>query len=752
MYHSSTFKKIKTILQIAVVGVLLVVYGNNCGRDKSSPAGGAAPGGSGNNAQNLASCLSQSGKVCTYFGYFPGISSGVSGLQAPVRSASKFAFDRNGNLIFYSAPLNIIFRYIVSTGILNVVAGDGTVQTPYGGADARSSGLLPVGGIAVDSRNNIYWSSSANGIVYKIDASTNIIGRYLGVGHISGASCSTWAEGSAASAVDPCGVTGLAFDSLDNLYFIDTGGAHKVYKVENATGLVTTYAGGGATNPSTSATNCDGTTSSRIAYPDTLTIAPGNDDLYVTTYYNRVCKVVTGQPLKLVLVAGDGSSVNSGDGLAPTAAGLFGSPYVVPESGSNPRYIYILSGKVIRRIDNFPPPGGGPPVISTVAGTGTTGQPVSGTPAMSAQFSNILGGALSPVTGELYLASGTMIYKIRSSDQTVQAVAGLMPNIQATNSPRDYFNNWVTSLSSRLAFSIDETKVYLPVLSLSKIISVDITTGAFEDLAGTGVSGNNGDGPALTTQLKTPKTIRFYNSALYFSDSGSYTIRKLEGGSISTVAGTLGTNGGAGGRGSGDGSAANTAIFSNVLSDFDIDPMTGVFYVVDNIDIRKFTIGGTISTEYTAIDSITGQGIHLRSIAVVNNTVYFLGDDCKLRRMPTAGGAVTVVAGTGTCGYSGDGGPMIAANISPWTLQAWNGKLFLVDTSYGKVIRQFNFTTGNMELVAGTPAIGGYTAEASALTYLSGLGSMALKSDGSFIFWDSGRALLRGWQKGFARF
>ena len=74
-----------------------------------------------------------------------------------------------------------------------------------------------------------------------------------------------------------------------------------------------------------------------------------------------------------------------------------------------------------------------------------------------------------------------------------------------------------------------------------------------------------------------------------------------------------------------------------------------------------------------------------------------------IRRVDAATGVITTVAGTGTEGYSGDGGPATAATFNqPYSLQVdTNGDVYVVDR-LNFVIRRIEAATGTITTVAGT--------------------------------------------------
>ncbi|MBM3226125.1 MAG: hypothetical protein FJZ47_20345, partial [Candidatus Tectomicrobia bacterium] len=78
-----------------------------------------------------------------------------------------------------------------------------------------------------------------------------------------------------------------------------------------------------------------------------------------------------------------------------------------------------------------------------------------------------------------------------------------------------------------------------------------------------------------------------------------------------------------------------------------------------------------------------------------------------IRRLDHATGIITTVAGTGTLGYTGDGGPATQATLNqPYSLQIDSqGDIYIVDR-LNAVIRRIAAATGVITTVAGTGAPG----------------------------------------------
>jgi hypothetical protein len=80
-------------------------------------------------------------------------------------------------------------------------------------------------------------------------------------------------------------------------------------------------------------------------------------------------------------------------------------------------------------------------------------------------------------------------------------------------------------------------------------------------------------------------------------------------------------------------------------------------------------------------------------------------------------GTLTLVAGTGFAGYSGDGGPAVSAKLYYPSAVAIDsaGNVYIADT-YNQVIRKVTLSTGVISTFAGTPQVAGYSGDGGAAT------------------------------------
>ena len=145
------------------------------------------------------------------------------------------------------------------------------------------------------------------------------------------------------------------------------------------------------------------------------------------------------------------------------------------------------------------------------------------------------------------------------------------------------------------------------------------------------------------------------SGALYIADQGNHTVRKVSpSGIITTVAG----NGTAGY--SGDGGPATDA---QLQVSFDVE-ITGAgdLFLPDGIPhgIRRVSPAGIISTVTWGGDGPSG----VTCVSSDSSNNLFLSNmyEARIFKLTTTG-TMTRVAGNGTLGYSGDGGPALSAQL-----------------------------------------------------------------------------------------
>jgi len=305
-------------------------------------------------------------------------------------------------------------------------------------------------------------------------------------------------------------------------------------------------------------------------------------------------------------------------------------------------------------------------IITTIAGNGTFGYSGDGGPATEAQFKYPFGVAVD-TSRNLYI-SDSYNYRIRKVDQN-----GIITTV-AGNGIFGYSGDGGPATEAQLSFpngvAVDTSRnLYISDSYNHRIRKVD-QNGIITTVAGNGTSGYSGDGgPATEAQLGYPYGVAVDTSGnLYIAESGNNCIRKVDqNGIITTVAGN-GTFGY-----SGDGGPATEAQF--LSPNWVAVDTSGNLYIADrgNNRIRKVDQNGIITTVagngtygYSG-DSGPATEAQLRNphgVAVDTSGNLYIADKRNGRiRKVNQNGIITTVAGNGTFGYSGDGGPATEAQL-----------------------------------------------------------------------------------------
>ena len=246
--------------------------------------------------------------------------------------------------------------------------------------------------------------------------------------------------------------------------------------------------------------------------------------------------------------------------------------------------------------------------------------------------------------------------------------------------------------------------------------------GTITTIAGTGETGYSGDGgPATAAQLFLAHGVaQLPDGSMLVADAGNNRIRRIADGIITTVAGT-------GERGfSGDGGPAIAAKIDNPRG---IAVLLGGGFLIpdtDNHRVRRVDANGTITTVAgTGTPGFSGDGgaavdAQLRrpfGVAPTADGGFLVVDvgNQRIRRVSRAG-AIATVAGTGVNGFSGDAGPATSAELdSPHNVAVLPDGGFLIADTFNHRVRRVS-PTGVIATVAGTGVAGFSDGDGSAAT------------------------------------
>ena len=195
-------------------------------------------------------------------------------------------------------------------------------------------------------------------------------------------------------------------------------------------------------------------------------------------------------------------------------------------------------------------------------------------------------------------------------------------------------------------------------------------TGYISTLGGNGTAGFTGNnGPAIFAEINSPGGLAADVAGnVYFSEAGTNCIRKI------SITGTISIFAGTGTAGfSGDGGPATAAELNNPVG-MTIDAQNNI-YIADEYNERVRLVDGhgiirTIAGNGTeGFSGDGGQAIDCEldypvAVAVDSNTNIYVVDyyNNRVRKIDTTG-TISTIAGNGTTGYSGDGGPATSAAL-----------------------------------------------------------------------------------------
>jgi trimeric autotransporter adhesin len=295
--------------------------------------------------------------------------------------------------------------------------------------------------------------------------------------------------------------------------------------------------------------------------------------------------------------------------------------------------------------------------------------------------------------------------------------------------------------------------IYIADTINHRIRKVLRSTGVITTVVGDGTASYGGDeGPASSAYLFQPWGVAVSASGnIYISDGANFRVRKVSFGIITTVAGNGTLSYG------GDGGPATSAQMSAPAA-IAVDLDENIYIAVPgNGRVRKVTRSTGIITT-VAGDGTTGfsgdgglaTAAQLRQpygVAVDKSGNIYIADNAnhRIRLVAKGTGIITTLAGDGTSGYSGDGGPAASAQLSyPYDVSVdASGNVYISDT-YNHRVRVVTKSTGIITTIAGVgaPSYGGDggISTSAQIYYPHGI---AVDASGSIFIADTSNSRLR---------
>ena len=162
---------------------------------------------------------------------------GGPGTEAMLREPNDCFLDGRGGLLIADIQDQRIRRLDLATGVITTFAGNGEKVRGGDGNPALQASILGARAVCMDSRGNTYIAEREGNGVRKVDAN-GIMSTFAGTGERGydgdggPAITATWGAPKA-----------IRCDSRDNVIVVDTEN-HAIRRIDPATGIVTTIAGG----------------------------------------------------------------------------------------------------------------------------------------------------------------------------------------------------------------------------------------------------------------------------------------------------------------------------------------------------------------------------------------------------------------------------------------------------------------------------------------------------------------------------
>jgi uncharacterized protein (TIGR03437 family) len=565
---------------------------------------------------------------------------GADGVITTIATATNpygLALDGSGNLYIAQNGTCVISRLNLQTGALTTVAGNGKCVAGPDGPASSTSFFVPES-LVFDSQGRLIVAEQYSYRIRRIDLTAGTVTTIAGTGS-SGAT----GDGGPATAAQIGTPADLARDSLGNIFFPDS--VNCVIRKIDTSGVIHTVAG--TAGKCAFAGDGGSATAATLNGPRSVAVSPDGSVLYEGETGSFRVRQIHLDTNKITTYAGTGVEGLSGDGGPATQAKL-GWPWglAFDKSGNLLEADYLDSR--VRMIDSLgniksfagtasDSGDGGPAIAATLNGPDAAVPDGKGGLIISDSANRKIRQVTPP--GVISLVAGTNFFDGTTGDGGPAKNAGLgfAYGLTADSTGTIYFTEALgnarkisngiiseittTSLNFPVAIAVDPTRTYVYVTEYSgaRIVRLEIATGIATTFAGLGAPGTSGsggydgDGPANQHKLNTPGSVAVDGSGnVYVLDNGNYLIRRINpsSGAMTTVAGNRQNTS------AGDGGPATAASITN-----------------------------------------------LSGLAVDTSGNIFFSEGAKIRRVDGLTGTISTIAGTGTAGFAGDGGPALKAQL-----------------------------------------------------------------------------------------
>jgi trimeric autotransporter adhesin len=624
------------------------------------------------------------------------IGDGLPAAGAGFNNPGALCKDRDGNIYIADITNNKIRRVDAATNIISTAAGNGYTGFSGDGVIASATSLFNPASVVTDRSGNLIVCDQGNHRIRKITASTGVITTIAGTG-VAGFSGDNGPAVLAALSTPRW----ACLDTSGNIYIAD-GGNQRIRKIDAISGIITTVAGNGNTGFAG-----DGSNALLASFNLPFCVfADKQGNVFIDDRNNNRIRKVDAVTGIITTVAGTGVLGSTGDGgLAVNAA--LSSPTCIYMDNNGNLFIADFFTPKIRKVDQAG-------FITAVAGSGINGFAGDGGSALSAQFAPGMCIYIDSLN-DMFIADGgnQRIRRVDAANNIVMTIAGTGVNPAADG-------NVATSagLNNPIGVCFDRSNNMYITDRTHRVRKVDAATAIINTVAGNGTAGFSGDGgSAVNAQLNGPYFSCVDTAGnILIADYNNSRIRRINAatGIITTIAG----NGNYADDGDG-GAAVNASITAIGVC---VDTYNNI-YMVCNGRIRKInaangiitTIAGNGTDGYSGDNGPATNALLNAPLAICtdrNNNLYFTEQgNHVVRKIDLQTGIITTVAGNGTSGFTGDGGPAVLARMRlPYGIGIDKlDNIYFVDGGNNR-IRRIDGLTGVITTAAGT-GIRGYSGD-----------------------------------------
>lgn len=281
--------------------------------------------------------------------------------------------------------------------------------------------------------------------------------------------------------------------------------------------------------------------------------------------------------------------------------------------------------------------------------------------------------AYHPATDSHYIATGNRIRRVDASGIITRVAGAGTPGFSG-----DGGDALLAELYTPTGLAVDsEGNLFIADSFNYRIRRVDAVTKTITTVAGTGATGNNGDGGQAQSAGINPSGMRFLSNGDLLIACSSQIRRIIAGANnlidptdlIVNVAGT-----GTAGAGADDVDPTTSALSGAVDVDYD---GVGDIYLVERLNhrVRKvdisenkiFTVAGDGMDGFADnVDALSGRLNGPTGIEVDVSYNLFIADENnhRIRKVSSSDNMITTIGGTGVAGFSGDGSAATAAQLN----------------------------------------------------------------------------------------